>query len=155
MDFEAIDLCQDPIASWYVKDETVQVVWAHSAGSIASREGVNHYRPGDALIVGCSGDRWSVARDRFDARYLAVPPLRHGADGAYRSRPVPVLARRIAEPFTVRRCTAGDLLQGRAGDWLLQYAPGDWGIVGAAKFRRLYRPYEPAVAVTAPPAPGG
>jgi hypothetical protein len=154
MDFEAVDLRQDPNASRYVKDETVQVVLARSAGTIASREGVNHYRRGDALIVGSSGDRWSVARDRFDARYLAVPPLRHGADGAYRSRPVPVLARRIAEPFTVRRCPAGDLLQGGAGDWLLQYAPGDWGIVDAAKFRRLYRPFDAAAPAAAPPAQG-
>jgi hypothetical protein len=63
----------------------------------------------------------------------------HGEDGTYRSAPLPVLARQIAEDFTVRRSAAGDLLRGRAQDWLLQYGPGDWGIVEDAKFRRLYR----------------
>jgi PGDYG protein len=152
MDVGAVDLRQDARASWYIKEETVQVEFARVAGSLASREGPNHYRAADALILGSGGDRWSVARERFDARYQAVPPLRHGADGAYRSRPLPVLARQIPQPFTVRRSLAGDRLQGSAGDWLLQYAPGDWGIVEDAKFRRLYRPCEAAPAATSPPA---
>jgi hypothetical protein len=50
-----------------------------------------------------------------------------------------VLARQIPDGFSVRRSAAGDLLRGHARDWLLQYAPGDWGIVEDAKFRRLYR----------------
>jgi PGDYG protein len=139
--FESIDLRQDRGAASYVKDETVQVVFALSDGTLASREGANHYRAGDALISGSGGDRWSVSRDRFDQRYQCVPPLRHGSDGAYRSKPLPVLARQIPDGFTARRCMAGDLLRGSAGDWLLQYAPGDWGIVEDARFRRLYRRY--------------
>ena len=139
MDFEALDLRQDRAAASYVKHETVQVVFARADGSLASREGDNHYRAGDALLTGSGGDRWSVARDRFDRRYQPLPPLRHGSDGAYRSRPLPVLARQIAQGFTVRRSAEGDLLHGSARDWLLQYAPGDWGIVEDAKLRRLYR----------------
>lgn len=150
MDFEAIDLRQDARASCYVKDETVQVVFAHSAGSIASREGANRYAAGDALLTGTGGDRWSVARERFEARYRPLPPLPHGADGAYRNLPLPVLARQIGAAFTVRRRAGGDLLHGGAGDWLLQYAPGDWGIVADARFRQLYRPYPGAGPATAP-----
>jgi len=152
MDFEAIDLRHDAHAACYVKDETVEVVFAHGAGSIASREGANLYNAGDALLTGTGGDRWSVARERFDARYRPLPPLQHGADGAYRNLPLPVLARQIATAFTVRRRAGGDLLHGRAGDWLLQYAPGDWGIVADARFRQLYRPYQGAGPPTAPPA---
>jgi hypothetical protein len=139
MEFESIDLQHDDGAAPYVKQETVQVSFALADGSIASREGANHYRAGDALLTGSGGDRWSVARERFDRRYQAVPPLQHGSDGAYRSLPLPVLARQIPEPFTVRRSAGGDLLRGAANDWLLQYAPGDWGIVEDAKFQRLYR----------------
>jgi hypothetical protein len=153
MDFESLDLRQDRAAAWFVKDETVQVAFALHAGSIASREGPNRYRAADALIVGSGGDRWSVSRDRFAARYQPVPPLRHGAKGAYRSRPLPVLARQIPDAFTVRRCAAGDLLRGGAGDWLLQYAPGDWGIVENQKFRRLYRPHPCAQPLTLGSAP--
>jgi hypothetical protein len=138
-DFEIIDLRADPAAHTYVKQETVQVQFASAPGSLVSREGLNHYRAGDALVTGSGGERWSVSRDRFEHRYRPLPPLSYGEDGAYRSAPLPVLARQIAEDFTVRRSAAGDLLRGRAQDWLLQYAPGDWGIVEDAKFRRLYR----------------
>jgi len=139
VDFESVDLRQDRRACRYVKHETVQVVFASNAGCIASREGPNHYRAGDALITGSGADRWSVSRERFDQRYQPLPPLPHGSDGAYRSKALPVLARQIPEHFTARRCAGGDLLRGNPGDWLLQYAPGDWGIVEDARFRRLYR----------------
>jgi hypothetical protein len=138
MNFEHPDLRADAGAAAFVKHELVQVVFASDAGAIASREGANHYRPGDALVTGTRGERWSVSRDRFEARYEPVPPLLPGAPGNYRSRPLPVLARQVPEDFTVHRCVGGDLLHGRAGDWLLQYAPGDWGVVGAAKFRQVY-----------------
>jgi hypothetical protein len=151
MHYESPDLRQDARAAPYVKHETVQVVFARSDGSLDSREGPNHYRAGDALITGSGADHWSVSRERFDARYQPQPPLRHGNDGAYRNRPLPVLALRMPEGFTVRRCTGGDLLHGSAGDWLLQYAPGDWGIVEAAKFQRLYRPCTGAGPGSAPP----
>ena len=139
MHFESIDLRQDDGAASYIKHETVQVVFARADGSLASREGLNRYRAGDALVTGSGGDRWSVSRDRFERRYRPLPPLHHGDDGAYRSAPLPVLARQMAEDFSVRRSAVGDLLHGSAHDWLLQYAPGDWGIVEDAKFRRLYR----------------
>jgi hypothetical protein len=151
MHFEAIDLRQDAHAASYVKDETVEVVFAQRAGSIASREGPNLYGAGDALLTGTGGDRWSVARARFDARYRPLPPLPHGADGAYRNLPLPVLARQMATDFTVRRRAGGDLLHGSAGDWLLQYAPGDWGIVAQTRFRQLYHPWHPGGTGTVPP----
>jgi hypothetical protein len=137
--FAAVDLRHDAGAATYVKQETVRVVFARAAGSLASREGANHYHAGDALVTGSGGDRWSVSRDRFDRRYLPVPPLRHGSDGDYCSVALPVLARQIPHCFTVQRSAGGDLLGGNAHDWLLQYAPGDWGIVEDAKFRRLYQ----------------
>ncbi|MBM3346231.1 MAG: hypothetical protein FJY55_07040 [Betaproteobacteria bacterium] len=62
-----------------------------------------------------------------------------GEDGRYRARPVPVLARQIHEPFTALRSACGDRLAGRAGDWLLQYAPGDWGVCEQARFAAIYR----------------
>lgn len=151
MHFEAIDLRQDAHASCYVKDETVEVVFAHSAGSLQSLEGANLYGVGDALLTARGGERWSVARERFDARYRPVPPLAHGAEGAYRNLPLPVRARQMATGFSIRRRARGDLLHGRAGDWLLQYAPGDWGIVVDARFRRLYRAHA-ATGMTPAPA---
>jgi len=32
-----------------------------------------------------------------------------------------------------------DSLKGECGDWLIQYAPGDHGIVERTRFERVYR----------------
>lgn len=134
-----IDLRTDPQAAAYVKDETVEVCFAQESGELVSREGPNRYVSGDALVTGSTGDRWSVARDRFDARYVPVPPLEAGRNGRYRARPVPVLAKQMKTDFSIARRAGGDLLRGNAGDWLLQYALGDYGVVEGARFARVYR----------------
>jgi hypothetical protein len=136
---ENIDLRNDPLAHEYVKDEVVEVVFAREDGEIMSREGPNRYHAGDALITGSTGDRWSVPRDRFDLKYDAVAPAAAGDDGAYRARPVVVLAKQIAQPFTIARVAGGDLLTGVSGDWVMQYAPGDYGLVENARFASVYR----------------
>ena len=133
------DLARDPAARRAAKDETVQVQFAAGGGSLMSAVGLNHYGAGDALITGSTGDRWCVSRERFDTKYLAVPPTPQGTAGPYRNRPVTVLAKQMHRAFTVSREAGGDVLQGAAGDWLLQYAPGDHGIVDRARFARVYR----------------
>ncbi len=134
-----LDLRNDPQARAYLKHEVVTVRFAQTAGAIHSREGLNHYAVGDALITGSTGDHWSVSRDRFDAKYQAMPGIAHGLDGAYHNRPMPVLAIQQMQAFSVERSAGGDVIQGQAGDWLMQYAPGDHGIVEHAKFQRVYR----------------
>jgi uncharacterized protein (DUF2237 family) len=133
------DLRADLDAVWAVKDELVTVEFAVTAGSLESAVGTNRYAVGDALITGTTGDRWCVSRDRFEAKYAAEAPTQIGQPGSYRNRPVPVRAKRMDTPFCVRRSAGGDVLHGEAGDWLVQYAPGDHGIVAAARFESVYR----------------
>ena len=133
------DLRTDAQARAYLKHEVVTVRFAQAAGAIQSREGLNHYAVGDALITGSTGDHWSVSRDRFDAKYQAMPGIEHGVDGAYQNKPMSVLAIQQTQAFSVERSAGGDVIQGQAGDWLMQYAPGDHGIVEHAKFQRVYR----------------
>lgn len=136
-----VDLRTDPAARPFVKDETVQVDFAAQPGELMSLEGPNRYAPGDALITGSTGDRWVVSRERFNAKYLpADASLAHGQAGAYRNRPSVVLAKQMNEPFSMARSEAGDVLHGQAGDWVLQYAPGDYGVVQAQRFAKVYRP---------------
>ena len=137
--FSHIDLSKDAAASTFVKDEIVEVVFAARDGEIQSRVGVNRYQCGDALVTGSTGDRWSVSRARFDNRYLPVSPTAAGQDGRYQAKPVTVLAKQIASEFCVARSEGGDMLRGQAHDWLLQYAPGDYGIVEDARFQRVYK----------------
>ncbi len=134
-----VDLAADKTAAQYVKDELVNVTFATADGQLISREGPNQFLRGDALISTFSGDIWSVSRNRFDAKYEPVPPLNAGDDGHYRSQPIPVLAKQMPLPFMVARCKGGDVLHGLAHDWLLQYAPGDYGIVGNDRFQQVYR----------------
>ena len=138
-EFRNIDLAADPAAARYVKSETVMVEFAKADGELISLEGPNRYRVGDALITGSTGSRWSVSRERFEAKYAALAPTQQGEDGSYQSRPVPVLARQVTEPFTAERSAGGDLLHGASGDWLLQYGPGDFGVAEQRRFAAIYR----------------
>ncbi len=133
------DLARDPAACRAVKDEIVEVRFAPEDGGLASAVGHNRYVAGDALVTGSTGDRWSVSRQRFLDKYLPVPPTTMGEAGRYRNRPVPVLAKQMDGAFRVARSDGGDELEGAAGDWLIEYAPGDFGIVAAARFARVYR----------------
>jgi hypothetical protein len=132
------DLTTDPDARIAVKDETVSVEFATDPGDLTSAVGLNHYLPGDALVTGSTGDRWCVSRGRFDVKYDPVPPTLRGEAGAYRNRPITVLAKRMQTPFSVARAAGGDVLRGAAGDWLLEYAPGDHGVVERTRFERVY-----------------
>lgn len=117
----------------------MQVEFAAQSGSLVSAVGPNRYVTGDALITGSTGDRWCVSRDRFDVKYEPLPPTPRGASGLYRNHPVTVLAKRMESAFMVSRTAGGDVLRGAPGDWLLQYAPGDFGVVARARFERVYR----------------
>lgn len=133
-----IDLTADPSAARYVKTEIVAVTFALEGGELMSLEGLNRYQPGDALITGSTGSRWSVSRHRFDLKYERVPPTAEGEDGRYQARPIPILAKQISETFSIARSAGGDTLCGNAQDWLLQYGPGDFGIAEHHRFAQVY-----------------
>ena len=133
------DLRDDEGARWVCKDEVVSVQFATEAGSLESAVGSNCYVMGDALLTGSTGDRWCVSRDRFDAKYRPEGATQHGTAGRYRNRPVAVLAKQMTVAFSVERSAGGDTLQGESGDWLVQYAVGDHGVVAAGRFASVYR----------------
>lgn len=133
-----IDLRTDAQSATYIKNEIVTVEFATAAGELMSREGPNRYQPGDAIVTGSTGDRWCVSRARFDAKYAALVPTLAGADGSYRNRPIPVLAKQMREPFSLARSQGGDILHGTAGDWVVQYGEGDYGAVEQQRFASVY-----------------
>jgi hypothetical protein len=133
------DLAADAEARWVVKNELVAVEFAAAPGALESAVGTNRYQAGDALLTGSTGDRWCVSRDRFDSKYLPEASTRSGECGQYRNRPAPIRAKRMTQPFSVVRSAGGDVLRGEAGDWLVEYAPGDHGIVASARFAAVYR----------------
>lgn len=139
LEFDSIDLTADTLAARFVKNEVVQVKFAAADGVLTSREGENRYLTGDALVTSASGDKWSVSQERFHGKYDPLPPTSRSEAGKYRAKPIPVLARQMQEPFSIARSKGGDVLRGAAQDWLLQYAPGDYGVVECARFEQVYR----------------
>lgn len=132
-------LSLDPSAMRAVKDEEVQVEFAAGPGLVMSAVGPNHYNTGDALITGSTGDRWTVTRDRFDAKYRPSGGQQAGEAGPYRNVPVVIWAKRIEASFTIERCAGGDRLIGEAGDWAVEYAENDCGLVAQERFAAVYR----------------
>jgi PGDYG protein len=138
-----INLGTDPAARRVQKNERVMVEFAAGEGVLESAVGLNRFAPGDALLTGSTGDRWCVSRDRFDEKYRPEPAVRHGQPGAYRNLPVALLAKQMSEAFSVPRSHGGDVLRGHAGDWLIEYARGDYGIIARARFDRVYTMVDP------------
>lgn len=137
------DLEDDPDAVWVSKDETVIVQFAAESGELRSAVGMNRYRAGDALVTGSTGDSWCVSRTHFDAKYRPESSTLAGQPGRYRNVPTLIRAKRMSMDFEVSRTTGGDVLQGLAGDWLVQYGPEDYGVVARARFERVYRSASP------------
>lgn len=138
-DWTGHDLGADPQAVWVQKKPvTVSVVFAGADGVLETLEGPVRYTAGDALLTGSAGERWPVGRQRFLASYEPGPGITEGAGGKYRKRPLRVRARRMESEFSVRAGSAGDVLRGRPGDWLVQYGAGDYGVVGAPQFDATY-----------------
>ena len=133
-------LHRDPEAIRVVKDEVVDVEFATQSGLLMSAVGPNHYAVGDAILRGSTGDSWCVSRERFDAKYQPAEGQAPGAPGRYRNVPVPIWAKQIGTPFCIERQPGGDVLGGAPGDWAVEYAPNDCGLVAQARFTAVYRP---------------
>jgi hypothetical protein len=136
------NLEQDIAAAQYCKVEVVEVHFATDAGMLTSRVGSNHYVADDAIIDAADGERWVVLRRRFDEKYVPIYPTLAGQAGRYEAKKLNVFAKQMAEPFRIAREVGGDVLTGNRGDWLIQYAPGDYGVVLDARFQRIYQRVE-------------
>lgn len=124
----------------------VQVQFMHDDGTIITMEGPVAYRAGDAVLTGIRGERWPVGRGRFMTTYQPLAPTVLGQDGQYIKKAATALARCMDETFEVQVGYASNKLQGKAGDWLLQYADGSQGVVGADIFKLTYRLLPPSKA---------
>jgi hypothetical protein len=134
-----IDLEADPSARRARKRPlAVSVQFAAAPGTLATREGDVRYEAGDALVEAQAGDRWPVPRARFEASYEPVAPTRAGMRGVYRKRAADVRVKQMSAPFAIELSGARGTLRGKAGDWLVQYAPDDLAVVAQAIFATTY-----------------
>ncbi len=116
---------------------TVRVHFACHHGIVDTLEGPVSYQSGDALITGDRGETWPVRSSHFHAAYRPVPGVLPGTDGLYVRLPIVVWA--VQSNDTCRVVTAGgSVLTGKAGDWIVQYESGEYGIVEQGLFIATY-----------------
>ncbi|WP_250453106.1 PGDYG domain-containing protein [Caballeronia sp. ATUFL_M2_KS44] len=127
------DLTRDPDARRVIKRPVpVAVRFADSDGTCETLEGPVRFRAGDAIVTGTLNEQWPVSRDRFDETYERV------SEGVYRKRPVVAYAVLLKSSVNVRVGAQSDVIEGQPGDWLIQYEKGEYGIVDAEVFARVY-----------------
>lgn len=135
-------LAHDMAARPYRKLPTpVRVIFADAGGRMKTLEGEVAYAAGDAIVTGAVNDSWPIGRARFDATYVAVPPTLPGESGWYTRQPNRVLAKQQSTAFQVVT-PQGAVLEGQAGDWLVEYWIEDQSVVTQAIFAATYEPIQ-------------
>jgi hypothetical protein len=119
-------------------EREIEVRFTPIACTLQTPEGIVHARPGDAILTGTAGEHWRVSRERFPEKYRPVPPTRAGESGRYMSRPNRIQALPMTDSFEVLLADGISRLNGRAGDWLVDYGDGSLGIVSPAIFSTTY-----------------
>ncbi|SEA16819.1 PGDYG protein [Desulfuromusa kysingii] len=136
-----IDLASHPHAIRVLKRPIpVNVDFADKEGVCKTLEGSVRYQAGDAILTGNHGDTWPVERDKFFSAYRPVPPLEMGNSGHYTKKPASVFALQASEAIEIAVGEQNDLLQVQPGDWIIEYSPGDYGVVKAEIFYETYEP---------------
>ena len=133
-----LDLRDAPQAQTVIKRPIpIRVQFAETSGICNTLEGPVPFSAADAILTGNSGDTWPVERAIFESRYEPASNTAAGQNGFYIKRPLPVLAVQLEHPFDVATRSGGNL-HGEVGDWLVQHAPGEFGIVRHDVFLATY-----------------
>lgn len=117
----------------------MQVDFATEAGIIETREGAVRCNAGDAILTGVEGERWPITREKFLTMYAANAPTVSGQSGSYTKRPFPVRCAYVNHTLKVHLSSGLGILTAQKGDILVQYAEGDFAIVGGSVFEKTYQ----------------
>ncbi len=134
---ELTDLSSDPAAARYEKTATVQTYFAEQDGEMDTLEGRVPYLTGDAILTGVMGEKWPVKRRVFDALY--EPATGKGSNIYRKKQGSSVYAKQMTEAFRVKIRDGKAALEGKPGDWLIQYTVGDAGVISNDIFCKSYR----------------
>ena len=131
---DAPDLSQDPEGFETAKlPIPLEFRYAETDETIETKEGSVGAQAGDAIMTGTEGEEWPIPAEKFAETYDDL------GDGTAAKKNIPVFAKEMAEPFQVKVSWSDDLLQGEAGDYLVQYGVGDYGVVGREIFGKTYK----------------
>lgn len=110
---------------------------------IHTLEGAVSAKKGDAVVTGIKGERWPIRRPIFLETYNFDETT-----GTCSKKPIVVTATKMNEAFEVKVGWSDTPIQGKPGDYLLEYGPGDKGAVDAEIFAATYDVVEPTVRAT-------
>ena len=128
------DLSQDPDGFETAKlPIPLEFRYAEADETIETKEGSVGANAGDAIMTGTEGEQWPIPAESFAKTYDDL------GDGTAAKKNIPVFAKEMPEPFKVKVSWSDDLLRGEAGDFLVQYGPGDYGVVGREIFGKTYK----------------
>jgi hypothetical protein len=125
------DLSQDGFQT-AKKPIPLEFRYAETDETIETKEGSVGAKAGDAIMTGTEGEQWPIPAEKFAQTYDDL------GDGTAAKKNIPVFAKEMSEPFQVKVSWSNDLLQGEPGDYLVQYGPGDYGVVGREIFGKTY-----------------
>lgn len=108
--------------------------FAKEDGVCRTKEGDQPYSKGDAIMTGTKGEQWPIPRESFDETYEATD-----VEGMYAKKALPIPGMQMDVEFTVNVPWSNEPLVGKQGDWLVQYGPGDHGIVSQEIFAETYK----------------
>ena len=106
---------------------------AQSDVTVNTKEGPVKARKGDFIMTGTKGENWPIPEDKFRQTY----DVQSGGTTAAKKK-INVRAAQMKKPFEVKVSWSADTLKGKAGDFLVQYGPGDYGVVGKEIFEETY-----------------
>ena len=101
--------------------------------TVNTKEGPVKARKGDFIMTGTKGENWPIPKDKFSQTYDVQP----GGTTAAKKK-INVRAAQMKKPFEVKVSWSADTLKGKTGDFLVQYGPGDYGVVGKEIFEETY-----------------
>jgi len=134
----------------YKKDVPVGVAFAKEDGTCETKEGKVSYAAGDAIMTGIEGEQWPIPRNKFEDTYEPLDGTEKGSNGEYSKIKSLVLAKPMVNPFEVTVSWSDDKLKGEPtssenGSLLVQYGPGDFGVVSRDIFKKTYAPIDDSV----------
>jgi len=123
-----------------VKSKSVnrEVRFAQSSGVCQTMEGPVRFETGDALVMGSQSEEWPISRAKFERTYTPVSETQFGINGTYSKMPREGIAIQLSAPRSIVLKDGRGTLQGRAGDWVVDYGEGDLSLVSSNLFFSYY-----------------
>ena len=100
---------------------------------IYTKEGPIKAPKGSYIMTGTRGENWPIPAKKFKKTYN-IDKKNNTAS----KKPIPVKGKQMKKCFFATVSWNKDKLNGRPGDWLIKYGPGDYGIVKKKIFNETY-----------------